>query len=179
MTFSCSDSSYFHPSCSFSLTYKCITVHFILKELAVHPISILQLMLKKQDALSYCHFPSSPPPPQVSLIHANCPPQVSVPWVLWVIFHLITHRLQHFFLAHFTLSIIPRELPFPMSISVSFLCQYTYNLMSSTAKPHPSLLLVWKLTNSTKLKFTLFLFFLVLQQSSHRTQPNSQPWVSR
>lgn len=64
MTFSCSDSSYFHPSCSFSLTYKCITVHFILKELAVHPISILQLMLKKQDALSYCHFPSSLPSPQ-------------------------------------------------------------------------------------------------------------------
>lgn len=125
MTFSCSDSSYFHPSCSFSLTYKCITVHFILKELAVHPISILWVMLKEQDALSHC------------VIHPLCllpslpdPCQLSSPG-FGAVDHLSpSHRLQHLFLAQFTLNIIPRELPFPMSISVSFLCQYAYNLNS-------------------------------------------------
>lgn len=65
------------------------------------------------------------------LMHANCLPQVSMIWVTilqtWVLI-----------LAHFTVNTIPRELPFPVSISVSFLCQYSCNL--NLCLPLPSLM---------------------------------------
>lgn len=170
MTFSCSDSSHFYPSFSFSLAYKCITVLFTVKQLSVHPISILLPILKKQDALSccvtlfLCLLPSLSIPCKLSSPSLNALGHLSPSQrpLFPACFPLkITLRTPFTYL-HFTVT------PALKGTSIASFFVSQASLIALTSR---------MLMYSTKLTFSLVLCSIMLPQSPQSTQlVNSHPW---